>query len=282
MKLSALFFLSIVLPAVGRATTIDTTFTSAGVPIHYVASGSGPPVVLLHGWSADLHMWDDIRVRLAAKYQVIAIDCRGHGRSGKPHEPSAYGVEMVNDVTRLLDHLGIEQANVIGYSMGGSIALKMLETHPERLLSVVSGASEGFRPGQAQWDSLVVKKLMAGTPLSQAMIEAAPAGMPPPTPEQRAMMSRMDSLQDSRALGAQRVGNPGLFVDYALLARRHVPVLLMVGANDHPERFEELRKTLPNDTLVVIPKAGHGNATDRPEFVEALESFLAKPRPAAR
>jgi len=140
--------LSLALPAVGHATTIDTTFTSAGVPIHYLESGSGPPVILIHGWSADLHMWDDIRARLAAKYEVVALDCRGHGRSGKPHEPSAYGIEMVNDVVRLLDHLAIKQANVVGYSMGGSIALKMLETHPERLLSVVSGASEGFRPGQ--------------------------------------------------------------------------------------------------------------------------------------
>jgi len=277
-----LLILVLALPSVGRAGTIDTTFSSAGVPIRYVESGSGVPVILIHGWSADAQMWDGIRAQLAAKYRVIALDCRGHGRSGKPHEPGAYGIEMVNDVTRLLDHLGIKQANVVGYSMGGSIALKMLETHPERLLSVTSGASEGFRPGQDAWDTLVVKKLLAGEPLSQAMIEGAPPGTPAPSPQQRAMMSQMDGSQDGRALGAQRVGNPGLFVDYAKLAQRHVPVLLLVGERDHPERFAELQKTLPNDTLVVIPGAGHGSATDRPEFVAALEAFLAKHSPASR
>jgi len=59
-------------------------------------------------------------------------------------------------------------------------------------------------------------------------------------------------------------------------------VLLIVGGNDHPERFDELRKTLPNDTLVVIPGAQHGDAADRPEFADALEVFLAKQRPSRR
>lgn len=282
MRWRTALLLALAVPAVGSARTTDTTFTSAGVAIHYVESGSGAPVVLIHGWSADARMWDGIRARLEPKYRVIAMDCRGHGRSGKPHEPGAYGIQMVDDVVRLLDHLGIRKAHVVGYSMGGSIALKLLETHPQRLLSVTSGASQGFRPGEDAWDSTLVKKLMAGAPLSQAMIESAPAGMPPPSPEQRAMMSRMDSTQDSRALGAQRVGNPGLYVDYAKLAHASVPVLLLVGEQDHPERFAELRKTLPNDTLVVIPGARHGDATDHPEFAAALEAFLAKPPKGGR
>jgi pimeloyl-ACP methyl ester carboxylesterase len=282
MQWLASLLVALAASAAGPARTTDTTFTSAGVRIHYVESGAGAPVVLIHGWSADSQMWDSLRTQLAPKYRVIAMDCRGHGKSGKPHEPGAYGIEMVNDVVRLLDHLGIERANVVGYSMGGSIALKMLETRPERLLSVTSGASQGFRASDDQWDSLVVKKLLARMPLSQAMIESAPPGMPPPSPEQRAMMKQMDAAQDSRALGAQRAGNPGLYVDYKRLAERHVPVLLIVGGNDHPERFDELRKTLPNDTLVVIPGAQHGDAADRPEFADALEVFLAKQRPSRR
>jgi pimeloyl-ACP methyl ester carboxylesterase len=268
--------LALAFPAAAASSPADTTFVSAGVPIHYVESGAGEPVLFIHGWSADASMWDSSRTRLAPKYRVIAMDCRGHGRSGKPHEPGAYGIEMVNDVVRLLDRLGIRKANLVGYSMGGSIALKMLETHPDRLVSVTSGASEGFRASDQPWDSLVVKGLVAGVPLSQAMLDAAPAGMPPPTPEQRAMMKQMDAQQDSRALGAQRVGNPGLYVDYAKLAKPHVPVLLIVGANDHPERFDELRKALWSDSLVVIPGARHGDATDHPEFTNALEAFLSK------
>jgi pimeloyl-ACP methyl ester carboxylesterase len=256
------------------AQSVDTTFDSDGVPIHYTISGAGEPIVLIHGWSASAAMWDGLRAELSSRYQVIAMDCRGHGRSGKPHQPAAYGIEMVNDVIRLLDHLQIQRAHVAGYSMGGSIALKLLQTHPDRLLSVVSGASQGFRPNDDRWDSLVVKKLITGVPLSQAMIEGAPPGTPVPSAEQRVLMRQMDATQDARALGAQRLGNAGLYVDYRLFRNNRLPVLLIVGSRDAPERFAELRAALPNATYVVIEGAGHGSAIDRPEFLQALRSFL--------
>jgi pimeloyl-ACP methyl ester carboxylesterase len=274
MKPLCVLLVAASVPHAASAQATDTTFDSNGVPIHYVVSGAGEPIVLIHGWSASAEMWDQVRGELSSRYRVIAMDCRGHGRSGKPHEPRTYGIEMVNDVVRLLDHLQIQRAHVAGYSMGGSIALKLLETHPDRLLSVVSGASQGFRPNDDQWDSLVVKKLVAGVPLSQAMIEGAPPGTPVPSAQQRAIMSRMDATQDPRALGAQRLGNPGLYVDYGLLRGTRVPVLLIVGSRDGPERFAELREALPSATFVVIEGAGHGSATDRPEFVEALRSFF--------
>ncbi len=88
------------------------------------------------------------------------------------------------------------------------------------------------------------------------------------------MMSRMDATQDSRALGAQRLGNPGLYVDYSLFKNNQVPVLLIVGGNDRPDRFADLRAALPNATFVVIPGAGHGSAVNRPEFVQTLEGFF--------
>lgn len=262
------------------AQSIDSTFDSHGVPIHYVISGppTGVPVVLIHGFSANYAMWDDVRAGLANTYRVIAMDCRGHGTSGKPHDQGAYGIEMVNDVTRLLDHLHIARAHVVGYSLGGSIALKLLETHPERLLSVTSGGSQGFRAGDTTelWDSAFVKKLVAGEPLSQAMLETAPPGFPAPSPEQRAMMARMDSVQDSRALGAQRLGNPGLYVDYAKLAKRHVPTLLIVGELDNPARFAELRAAMPSAEFVVVPGVRHGRVPDTPEFLSALRAFVQR------
>ena len=260
--------------------SLDSTFDSQGVPIHYVISGpaSGIPVVLIHGWSASNSMWDGVRTALANTYRVIAMDCRGHGTSAKPHEPSAYGIEMVNDVTRLLDHLKITRAHVVGYSLGGSIALKLLETHPERLLTVTSGGSQGFRARDIteRWDSALVKKLVVGEPLSQAMLETAPPGFPAPSPEQRAMMARMDSVQDSRALGAQRLGNPGLYVDYGKLSSRHIPTLLIVGELDNPARFAELRAAMPGAEFVVVPGARHGSVPDTPQFLAALRSFLQR------
>src|SRR5258708_10601267 len=107
MSWTRLLLLAAWLPQAAPAQSVDTTFDSHGVSIHYVVSGAGEPIVLIHGWSASADMWDHMRSELSSRYRVIAMDCRGHGRSGKPHERSAYGIEMVNDAIRLLDHLHI-------------------------------------------------------------------------------------------------------------------------------------------------------------------------------
>ncbi len=73
--------------------------------------------------------------RLSRRYRVIALDNRGHGKSDKPYDPAQYGLELVDDVVRLMDHLGIAKAHVVGYSLGGFITLKLALRHPERLLS---------------------------------------------------------------------------------------------------------------------------------------------------
>ena len=128
--------------ALARATAED--FVSKGVKLRYVVEGQGPPVVLIHGLTLDVEsQWADpgIIKALAQDYRVIALDCRGHGKSDKPHEAAAYGMEMVEDVCRLLDHLQIKKAHIIGYSLGGSIALKLLTSHPEHCSSAVLGES---------------------------------------------------------------------------------------------------------------------------------------------
>src|SRR5262249_27817382 len=128
-----LFLIALVLasPNVARAQAAPGDFfDSNGVRIHYVDSGRGEPVVLIHGFTGtyDRH-WRAPGVTEAlesAGYRAIGIDCRGHGESGKPSEPAQYGLEMVGDVVRLLDHLKIDRAHIVGYSMGGWIANQLL------------------------------------------------------------------------------------------------------------------------------------------------------------
>jgi pimeloyl-ACP methyl ester carboxylesterase len=81
---------------------------------------------------------------LARDHRVIAFDLRGHGQSGKPHEPRAYGREMGLDVVRLLDHLGIARAHVVGYSLGGYFTSQLLTLHPERFLTATLVAGPGL------------------------------------------------------------------------------------------------------------------------------------------
>jgi pimeloyl-ACP methyl ester carboxylesterase len=121
----------------------EAMFDSDGVRLHYTVSGSGFPLVVLHGWSSSYKDtwvdkgWIDL---LTPIRQVIGLDQRGHGASDKPHEPAAYTpLVMAQDVMNLLDHLGVEKADIFGYSMGGGVAGALLGSHQERLRAVAMG-----------------------------------------------------------------------------------------------------------------------------------------------
>src|SRR4051812_45615971 len=117
----------------------DKFFDADGVRIRYCVAGDGPPVVVIHGSSG---AWRG-RVAeafgpLSQHHTLIGFDVRGHGKSGKPHDPADYGRELVDDVVRLLNHLQVGSAHVVGYSMGGFIGLKLVTVYPERVRSLVS------------------------------------------------------------------------------------------------------------------------------------------------
>ena len=101
-------------------------FDSAGAQLRYFTEGSGTPVILLHGFSGSPEgLWikpGTFDALVAAGYQVIALDQRGHGKSAKYYDRDSYGIEMMEDVRRLLNHLDIDQAQLIGYSMGAKVA----------------------------------------------------------------------------------------------------------------------------------------------------------------
>src|SRR5262249_39083839 len=122
--------------------------TSDGVKIHYIEAGkktaTGAPVILIHGYTGTARgNWftNGVADALAGKHWVVAIDCRGHGKSDKPHDASKYGPRMSQDVIELMDHLKIDKAHVHGYSMGGMITGQLLAKHPERLLTAAFGGS---------------------------------------------------------------------------------------------------------------------------------------------
>src|SRR5207249_4354671 len=121
-------------PASLAQPTTSGSFDSNGVQIQYADRGSGEPVVLIHGFTGSYarHIESPgLMDRLEkAGYRSIAIDCRGHGQSGKPRDDSAYGMEMVADVIRLMDHLKMERAHLFGYSIGGAIVSQLLVRQP--------------------------------------------------------------------------------------------------------------------------------------------------------
>jgi pimeloyl-ACP methyl ester carboxylesterase len=136
--------LGILCPALAPAQnpTTPRLFTSDTVQIRYLEEGSGEPVLLIHGLGGRLEDWTAagfVAGLAAARFRVIAYDARGHGESSKFHDSDRYGNEDVADVLRLLDHLSIERAHVIGYSHGSKIASELVAQHPDRVSSVVYG-----------------------------------------------------------------------------------------------------------------------------------------------
>jgi len=117
-------------------------FDNDGINIYYEIEGEGPPVVMIHGFSFNLESgWKQTNwvETLKDNYRLILLDCRGHGKSDKPHDNSCYGQKMNDDIIKLMEHLSIEKTNYFGYSMGAQITFELLLTNPEIFISAILG-----------------------------------------------------------------------------------------------------------------------------------------------
>ncbi|HMP18038.1 MAG TPA: alpha/beta hydrolase, partial [Gemmatales bacterium] len=126
-----------------------------GVELFYQDTGNpqGEPVVLVHGFAVNSGLqWGLPGISKAlteSQYRVILFDNRGHGRSTRPHEADKYGMPMVHDIRRLLDHLDVKKAHVVGYSMGAFLTHKFAATYPDRVKSITLGGAGWLREGPA-------------------------------------------------------------------------------------------------------------------------------------
>jgi pimeloyl-ACP methyl ester carboxylesterase len=136
-------------PVLGQ-TGQDKFFESNGIRIRYQITGEGVPVILLHGLGGTLESWQRVGVTgmLARHFRVVAMDMRGHGQSGKPHDPKFYGPALAADIVRLLNHIGAAKAHVVGYSLGGLIALDFAALQQKHAASVLIGGT-GWPPPDA-------------------------------------------------------------------------------------------------------------------------------------
>jgi pimeloyl-ACP methyl ester carboxylesterase len=156
-----------------------------GTAISYLAQGSGPPVVLLHGFCSSAPGWwqTGVAQRLVRTHRVLAPDIRGHGDSGKPTEPSAYGRTLLSDLEALLDHNGLEAVDVAGFSMGAEIGLALAVHHPARVRSLTLAGSgwspEAIVAEYRRWFDALARRSDAPDALA-ALIEGIPeiTGLP--------------------------------------------------------------------------------------------------------
>ena len=242
------------------------TFASFdGLEIAYDDEGTGSPVVLLHGFAADAAInWRApgvIDALVADGRRVISYDARGHGRSGKPHEPSAYEHDaMVKDAVALLDHLELGPVDVAGYSMGALVTLRLLPAEPRVRSAVLGGIGGSVAPSGA-----------ARTNIAQALESDDPSTA---LAAAKAFRTFADSTgADLRALAAiQRAAIMQTRIDLKDIT---APCLVLVGDRDDLARdAQKLVDRLPGAKLEVI-SGTHLSAVRDPRFAENIVSFFA-------
>ncbi len=247
---------------------------SDGVKIHYLETGAGTPVVLIHGYTGTAEgNWfsNGVAEALAKKHRVIAIDCRGHGDSEKPHDPAKYGPQMAKDVVELMDHLKIGKAHAHGYSMGGFIVGQLLATQPDRFITASFGGS-----GVPEVD-----------PEQKAKV---PADKPGPDPQEAEASGklRVHPKRDEEALAAVRKypWKDGQRPDVDL-TKIKIPVLAINGEFDGPNvKTHRMQRELSNFKGVVLPGKSHLTAIMQgyiPQlYIDSLVEFIDANDPPAK
>jgi len=278
---STLAALLILLP--GLAIAEDKSFDSNGVRIRYTEQGTGAPVVLVHGYMGGIESsWIDngVIANLAKDHHVIAFDHRGHGSSAKPHVADAYGTQMSEDIVRLLDHLKINQAHIVGYSMGGIIVAKLLTMHPDRFLTATLGATP-FQVRVPADDEKRAAETERGS-FRGFILNTWLADQPPPT--EHIIRQRSEALiaagNDPVALAQVFRGYLDLAVSDAEMSEVRVPTQAVVGSADSFAVYaQHLKALLPSLKVTIVEGATHSGergALRRPEFVNAVREFIKK------
>ncbi len=244
------------------------SFDSDGVQIAYMDEGEGEPILLIHGFASNVTTnWIDtqwVRTLVKAGRRVIAYDNRGHGQSEKLYDPDRYGApEMAEDARRLLDHLGIAQADVLGYSMGARIAAFLVFAHPERVRSVVFGGL-GIN---------MVRGMIGSGPLAKALEAPRIEDVTNDTARSfRAFAEQTKS--DLKALAACMRG-PREKVAAEQLATIKVPVLVAVGSGDViGGSGAALAELIPGAQFLDIAGRDHMKAVGDARFKQGVLDFL--------
>ncbi len=297
LKLNALLILlALSLLAAHARAGDEGTFDSDGVTIRYVTEGEGEPVLLIHGWMADSSMWGgdasgNTKLTPLEGFQLIALDCRGHGQSDKPHEPDAYGPAMAQDVVRLLDHLKIDKAHLVGYSMGAFIAGHVAANHPDRVISVVFGGQApllaGTEPPTDGPEVTALIKAVEADDLGAYILAVRPPTPTTPdrpklTPEQASLMARfLFYNKDPKALAAAGQGFKHLTVTEDQLRACTAPVLFIHGENEAEHvrsHIAAIRDLLGRGEIKIIEAADHMTTLTKPDFGAAIVGFLRSNR----
>jgi pimeloyl-ACP methyl ester carboxylesterase len=263
---------------------------SSGVQLYAEATGSGFPIIWVHEFAADFRTWEGQVRCFSRSHKCITYNARGYPPSDVPELGSAYSyLSQVDDLRAVFEHFEIEQAHIVGLSMGAYTALQFALCYPDKVKSVffASGGSGGVAEGREQYkietnlgaDRMLEEGMAAGaTGLAMGatriqLLNKDPRGWE----EFRTYMAEHSALGSALTLKNFQAERPSLFDFENELAALDIPVLLAVGDEDDPviETNVFLKRVLPRAGLWIAPQSGHGLNLEEPEaFNEMARRFF--------
>lgn len=245
-------------------------FTSDGVTLAFDDSGEqrGGTMVLVHGFASNRVEgwkrmgWYDALARKGLR--CVALDNRGHGESGKPHDPAAYDrTAMARDVLALMDHLGLERVNLMGYSMGTRLALAAALERPDRFRHLILGGVGAKMLEPPTNDGRMAEAMAADDPASIT------------DPMLRSFRHFADEQGEDRLALAACSRGASLPVDRAMLAALRVPTLVVAGARDSLAGDPQmLAAAISGAKAVTLPGCDHFSAIPHALYKASVFDFL--------
>ncbi len=253
-----------------------------GLKLYYEVHGAGQPLVLLHGGLGAIEMFGDVLARLAAGRQVIGVDLQAHGRTADIDRPLRFE-SMADDIAALLESLGLASADVMGYSLGGGVALQTAIRHPARVRKLVLASAPFKRAG---WYPEVLEGMAQMTPAAAEAMKPSPiyqayARIAPRPEDWPVLLGKLGDLlrQDydwSSAAAALR--SPVLIAvgDADSVRTAHaVEMFALLGGGQRDAGWDGSGR--PSSRLAVLPGATHYDIFSSPTLAEVAVAFLDAP-----
>jgi pimeloyl-ACP methyl ester carboxylesterase len=257
----------------GKPTPSQGMAAVNGTRLSYETAGTGHPLVLIHGFTLDTHMWDDQFVYFAAQFHVIRYDARGFGKSAVPTEEL---YSQVEDLKALLDHLEIKRCHLIGQSMGGGVAINFTLTHPEYVdtLVLIDAVLPGFEwsaEGDARIGLIWEEAGKGGIPAAKISWLAHPFFTP--AQRQPAVAARLAQIVEEYSGWHFVNHNPEHDLNPPAAKRLReitIPTLAIVGQYDVPDFLnmtELIGQQVPRARKIIVSNCGHMSNMEAPHEV---------------
>lgn len=241
-----------------------------GVRLAWEDVGEGEPIVLVHGFASDrVQNWRApgwYQTLTGAGRRVVALDCRGHGESDRPHDPESYGDRMADDVVAVMDAAGVDSAvDVMGYSMGGMIAMGLAMRHPSRLRRmIVAGVGESY------FDDAPKRRLAIADALAVDDVRT----LTDPVQRQFRLFAGQKGKDLAALAACMRKARTIYTADE--LGRWPGAVLVVCGETDNlTGNPQGLAQAFPNGRSKVVPGRDHMTAVGDKVYKQAVLEFIA-------